>query len=101
MARHSATPAREIGLTPLASLPTRARAFLAVLGIAFIGFGVWLTLRLLSVDSLPVAILLIVLSFVGIVVVFVAVMTIIRGLFSLRAVPFLIGRAVRRLLMGR
>ena len=101
MARASATHPREIGLRPLASLPARARAFLVVVGVGLVGFGVWLTLRLLSVDSLPVAILLIAMSYIGIVVVFVAVMTITRGLFSLRAVPFLIGRSIYRLLTGR
>ena len=79
----------------------RARAFLVVVGLGLVGFGVWLTLRLLSVDSLPVAILLMAMSYIGIVVVFVAVMTITRGLFSLRAVPFLIGRSIYRLLTGR
>ncbi len=101
MARNSATPARQVGLTPLAGLPTRARVFLVALGIAFVGFGVWLTLRLLSVDSLPVAILLIVMTYIGIVVVFVAAVTITRGLFSLRALPFLVGRTIYRLLRGK
>ena len=98
--RAQAHAGREAGLRPLASLPVKAKVFLAVLSLAMIGFGVWITIRLLRTDSLGVAILLMALSYVGIGVVSVALLTVTRAVFSLRALPYVIGRTIYRLLRG-
>jgi hypothetical protein len=57
--------------------------------------------RLVDSDSRPVAILLIVLGCIGAAVVGIAVLTATRMLFSLRAMPYLLGRLVRRWLTHR
>jgi hypothetical protein len=85
-------------LRTLASLPTRAKLFAGGVCVALVGFLVWLTVHLLTTDSLPVAIVLLILSYIGFVVLFIAVLTVTRAIFSLRSVPFLLGRFIYRLL---
>jgi hypothetical protein len=72
-----------------------------VAALALVGFLVWLTDRLFALDSEAVAILLSVLSCIGAIVVGIAVLTLTRLAFSLGALPYLLGRGVRRLLTGR
>ena len=69
--------------------------------LAILGFAVWLTIQLLDMDSRPLAILLIVLSYLGALAVGTAVVTLTRIAFSLGAVPYLLGRGLRRLLARR
>lgn len=97
----AARPGRQTGLKPVSQLPPRAKLFLVVVGLGLVAFAVWVTLRLLSTDSLALAIVLSVLSYIGAVVVGTAVLTVTRMLFSLRAMPYLLGRGVRRLLIRR
>ncbi len=94
-------PSRQTGLRPLAALPPKAKLFLAVAGLAILGFVVWLAVRVLQSDGRTLAIVLIVLSCIGGLVVGSAVVTLTRMLFSLRALPYLLGRGLRRLLSGR
>lgn len=89
---------RQAGLRPTASLPARARVFVIALCLAVIGFLVWLTIDLLMTDSLPVAIVLMILSYIGFAVLLVALVTVTRAAFSLRSLPFLLGRSIYRLL---
>ena len=97
-----APPARRApGLRPVSALPPRAKLFLAVALVALIGFVVWLTDRLFQLDSEAVAILLSVLSCIGAIAVGSAVLTLTRIAFSLGAMPYLLGRGLRRLLTGR
>lgn len=93
--------ARHAGLRPASALPPRVKGFLVCAGLALVAFAVWVTFRLLAVDSRPVAILLIALSYLGAVVVASAVLTVTRMAYSLHAVPYLLGRGVRRLLGRR
>jgi hypothetical protein len=85
----------------VSELPPRAKLFLVVAGVALVGFAVWVTIRLLNTDSLALAIVVSVFSYIGAVVLGVAIMTATRMLFSLRAMPYLLGRGVRRLLIRR
>jgi hypothetical protein len=97
----SETGRRQVGLRPASELPSRAKLFLVAAGLIIIGFAVWVSIRLLDTDSRPLAILLIVLSAIGAVIVTIAVVTATRMLFSLRALPYLLGRGLRRLLSHR
>lgn len=99
--RAAARPGRQTGLRPLSELPPRAKLFLVAVGVALVGFAVWVTIRLLRADSLPLAIVVSVFSYIGAVVLGVAVVTATRMLFSLRAMPYLLGRGMRRLLIRR
>ena len=85
-------------LRTLASLPPRAKLFAGVLGVAIVGVLIWLTIHLLTTDTLPVAIVVLILSYIGFAVLFIAVLTVLRAMFSLRSVPFLLGRLIYRLL---
>jgi hypothetical protein len=82
----------------VSELPPRVRLALAVAGLALLGFAVWVTIELLSGHSVAVSILLIALSYLGVIVIGSAVVTLTRMAFSLHLVPYLIGRGLRRLL---
>jgi hypothetical protein len=88
-------------LRPASELPTRAKLFLLAIILVIAGFAAWVTIRLLQRDSEALAILLIALSYLSAIVVGFAVVTATRMLYSLRAVPYLLGRGVRRLLTRR
>jgi len=96
-----ALPGRHRGLQPLSNLPSRAKLFLVAAGLAIAGFAAWVSIRVFDTDSRPLAILLIVLTGIGAGVVGIAVLTATRMLFSLRAMPYLLGRGMRRLLSRR
>jgi hypothetical protein len=96
-----ALPGRNRGLAPVSSLPPRAKLFVVAAGVALAGFAAWVSIRLFDTDSRPLAILLTVLACIGAVVVGIAVVTATRMLFSLRAMPYLLGRGIRRLLSRR
>jgi hypothetical protein len=85
-------------LRTLASLPPRAKVFALSLSVALVGVLVWLTIHLLTTDSLPVAIVVLLMSYIGFAVLLVAMLTVLRAMFSLRSVPFLLGRLIYRLL---
>ena len=85
----------------MSDLPLRARLFIAAAMLAIVGFAAWITVRLLQVDGRALAIVLIALSYIGAVVVAIAVVTLTRIAWSLRAMPYLLGRGLRRLLTGR
>lgn len=85
------------GLRTTASLPVRAKLFVAVVGLVAVGVLIWLTIDLLRTDSLPLAILLLILSYVGFAGLVVAVLIVTRAMFSLRSVPYLLGRWIFRL----
>jgi hypothetical protein len=91
----------QVGLRPFAGLPSRAKLFLVAAALVIAGFTAWVSVRLLDTDSRPLAILLIVLSVIGATIVTIAIATATRMLFSLRALPYLLGRGVRRLLLRR
>jgi uncharacterized membrane protein YeaQ/YmgE (transglycosylase-associated protein family) len=94
-------PPGHVGLRPASDLPSKAKLFLVMAGLIIIGFTGWVAVRLLNSDSRPVAILLIVLGCIGAGVVGIAVLTATRMLFSLRAMPYLLGRLARGLLTRR
>ena len=95
------TSSRQVGLRPVSQLPGRAKLLIVAACLAIAGFAAWLTVRLLDMNSRPVAILLIVLSYIGAFVLATAVMTATRIACSLGALPYLLGRGVRRLLGRR
>jgi len=96
-----ARPGRHRGLVPVSNLPSRAKLFLVGASVAIAGFTAWVSIRLFDTDSRPLAILLTVLACIGAIVVAVAVVTATRMLFSLRAMPYLLGRGMRRLFSRR
>ena len=91
----------QVGLRPVSELPARARLFLFAAGVVIAGFTVYVAVRLYDTDSRALAVLLIVLCCLGASVVTIAVVTTTRILFSLRSMPYLLGRGVRGLLTRR
>jgi hypothetical protein len=97
-------PARRpvpVGLRPISELPSRARLFLIAAGLTIAGFTAFVAVRLYDTDGRALAVLLIVLCCLGAFVIAIAVVTATRILFSLRAMPYLLGRGARRLLTRR
>jgi hypothetical protein len=91
----------QVGLRPISELPSRARLFLIAAGLTIAGFTAYVAVRLYDTDGRALAVLLIVLCCLGAFVVTIAVVTATRILFSLRAMPYLLGRGARRLLTRR
>lgn len=100
-ARPAARPARQVGLRPASELPLRPRLFLVVAALVIAGFTVYVSVHLYDTDGHGLAILLIALCCLGACVVTIAVVTATRILFSLGAMPYLLGRSARRLLTRR
>ncbi len=92
---------RERRLRRVSELPPRAKLFLVVAEAAIVAFAVWVTTRFLALDGRGVAIILSVICCVGLAAVGVAVVTVTRIAFSAGALPYLMGRGVRRLLGRR
>jgi hypothetical protein len=92
---------RRAQLTPVRDLPRKAKLFLGAFCLAVGALAVRFTIEILAMHTLAPAMLLLIANYVGFAVLLIAVLTVTRAVFSLRAVPFLLGRGIRRRWMGR